>query len=78
MWGLHDRALGPERHAADRVVVDEGTSGARRPGVVQDLPAGAKRLKQTANGIRHTVVTGEVLLTDNVHEGASPGRLLRV
>jgi N-acyl-D-aspartate/D-glutamate deacylase len=78
MWGLHDRGLVREGLAADLVVFDEGTIGARLPEVVHDLPAGAKRLKQTANGIRHTVVNGEVLLTDNVHEGAIPGRLLRV
>jgi N-acyl-D-aspartate/D-glutamate deacylase len=77
MWGLHDRGLVREGLAADLVVFDEGTIGARLPEVVHDLPAGAKRLKQTANGIRHTVVNGEVLLTDNVHEGAIPGRLLR-
>jgi hypothetical protein len=36
-----------------------------------------KRLKQTATGIRHTIVNGQVLLTDNVPTGAVPGRLLR-
>jgi N-acyl-D-aspartate/D-glutamate deacylase len=45
--------------------------------VVSDLPAGAKRLKQTADGIRATVVSGQVLLRDNQHTGALPGKLLR-
>ena len=63
--------------AADFVVFDPDAIGPRLPEVAHDLPAGAKRLKQTADGIKHTVVNGEVLLTDNEHTGATPGRLLR-
>lgn len=78
LWGFHDRGLVREGMAADLVVFDPDTVGAAMPEVVHDLPAGAKRLKQTATGIRHTIVGGEVLLTDNEHTGATPGRLLRV
>ena len=77
LWGFHDRGLIREGMAADLLVFDPDTIGARLPEVVHDLPAGAKRLKQTANGIRHTIVNGEVVLTDNEHSGATPGRLLR-
>ncbi len=77
LWGLHDRGLIREGMAADLVVFDPDTVGARLPEVVHDLPAGAKRLKQTADGIAHTIVNGEVLLSDNEHSGALPGRLLR-
>lgn len=77
MWGLHDRGLLREGMAADLVVFDADTIGARMPDVVHDLPAGAKRLKQTADGILNTVVNGEILLTNNEHSGAVPGRLLR-
>ena len=77
MWGLHDRGLIREGMAADLVVFDADTIGARMPDVVHDLPAGAKRLKQTADGILNTVVNGEILLTNNEHSGAVPGRLLR-
>jgi N-acyl-D-amino-acid deacylase len=77
VWGLHDRGLIREGMAGDLVVFDPDTVGARLPEVVHDLPAGAKRLKQTANGIRHTIVNGEILLTDNEPTGANPGRLLR-
>lgn len=76
-WGLHDRGLVREGMAADLLVLDPKTVGARMPEVVTDLPAGARRLKQTADGVRATVVNGEVLLRDNVHTGALPGRLLR-
>jgi N-acyl-D-amino-acid deacylase len=47
------------------------------PSDLTDLPAGAKRLKQTAQGVRATVVNGQVLLRDNAHTGALPGRLIR-
>jgi len=77
MWGLHDRGLIREGMAADVVVFDPKTIGARMPDVVHDLPAGARRLKQTADGILNTVVNGEILLTNNEHSGAVPGRLLR-
>jgi N-acyl-D-amino-acid deacylase len=77
MWGLHDRGLLREGMAADLVVFDADTIGARMPNVVHDLPAGAKRLKQTADGILNTVVNGEILLTNNEHSGAVPGQLLR-
>jgi N-acyl-D-aspartate/D-glutamate deacylase len=58
-------------------VFDPATIGPRMPEVVNDLPAGAKRLRQTADGMLATVVNGQVLLRDNHHTGALPGRLLR-
>lgn len=77
MWGLHDRGLLREGMAADICIFDPDTVGARMPEVVYDLPAGAQRLKQTANGILHTIVNGEILLTNNEYSGATSGRLLR-
>ena len=76
-FGFHDRGLVREGMAADLVVFDPATIGARMPEVVTDLPAGAKRLKQTANGIRATVVNGQTLLRDNVPTGNLPGQLIR-
>jgi len=77
MWGLHDRGLLRRGMAGDVVIFDPETIGARLPEVVYDLPAGAQRLKQTADGIMHTIVNGEVVLSDNEYSGATPGRLLR-
>ena len=76
-WGLADRGLLRVGMAADVAVFDPATIAANMPTVVHDLPAGAKRFKQTATGIRATVVNGEVLLEDNESTGATPGRLLR-
>ena len=59
--------------AADFAVFDPDTVAPRMPDVVHDLPAGAKRLKQTADGMLATIVGGEVLLRNNEHTGALPG-----
>ena len=77
LWGLHDRGLLREGMAADVVVFDPDTIGPNMPEVLNDLPAGARRLKQTASGILNTVVNGEIFLTNNEHTGATAGRLLR-
>ncbi|MDA0788087.1 MAG: amidohydrolase family protein [Proteobacteria bacterium] len=77
LWGLHDRGLIRRGMAADMVIFDPDTIGPNMPEVVHDLPSGARRLKQTATGIKNTVVNGEILLTNNEHTGAIPGRLLR-
>ena len=76
-WGFHDRGLVREGMAADFVVFDPDTIMAEMPEVVDDLPAGARRLVQRTRGITATVVNGEILLRDGKHTGALPGRLLR-
>jgi N-acyl-D-aspartate/D-glutamate deacylase len=76
-WGFHDRGLVREGMAADFVVFDPDTIMAEMPEVVDDLPAGARRLVQRTRGISATVVNGEILLRDGKHTGALPGRLLR-
>ncbi len=76
-WGLHDRGLLRVGLAADFAVFDPDSVAPRMPDVVHDLPGGAKRLKQTADGMLATIVGGEVLLKNNEHTGALPGRLIR-
>jgi N-acyl-D-aspartate/D-glutamate deacylase len=77
MWGLHDRGLLRVGMAADLAVFDPDTVAPAMPDVVHDLPAGAKRLKQTADGMLATIVGGEILLSNNEHTGALPGQLIR-
>lgn len=77
MWGLHDRGLIRQGMAADLLVFDPDTVGPNMPEVRHDLPSGARRLHQTATGIRNTIVNGAVLLENNVHTGATTGKLLR-
>jgi N-acyl-D-amino-acid deacylase len=76
-FGFHDRGLLREGMAADVAVFDPATVGPRMPEAVCDLPAGAKRLRQKADGMRATIVNGQVLLRDNEPTGNLPGRLLR-
>ena len=77
LWGLHDRGLLRVGMAADFAVFDPDTIAPRMPDVVHDLPGGSKRLKQTADGMLATIVGGEILLRNNEHTGALPGRLIR-
>jgi N-acyl-D-aspartate/D-glutamate deacylase len=76
-WGFPDRGLIREGMAADLVVFDPDTVAPEMPEVVNDLPAGARRLVQRARGIAATVVNGEILLRDGKPTGALPGQLLR-
>ena len=76
-WGFHDRGLLREGMAADIVVFDPDKVTPQMPTVEYDLPAGAQRLKQMADGIAATVINGQVVLRNNEHTGALPGQLLR-
>ena len=76
-WGFHDRGLLREGMIADITIFDPDSIEPRMPEVVNDLPSGAKRLKQYAQGMLATIVAGEVVLKDNQHTGALPGQLLR-
>lgn len=77
LWGFHDRGLIREGMAADIFVFDPDKIVAEMPEVVDDLPAGARRLVQRARGIAATVVNGQTVLRNGKHTGALPGKLLR-
>ncbi|HEY6421396.1 MAG TPA: amidohydrolase family protein [Candidatus Binataceae bacterium] len=76
-WGLRGRGMLREGNFADVIVFDPGTITPKLPELAHDLPAGARRLKQKSDGLLATVVNGKVLLRNNEHTGALPGRLLR-
>ncbi|HVH90784.1 MAG TPA: hypothetical protein VM783_05275, partial [Candidatus Acidoferrum sp.] len=63
--------------AADLMVFDPETIGPLEPGEAQDLPGGATRRKQLAQGIEWTVVNGQVLLEKGEHVGVYPGKVAR-
>ncbi len=64
-------------NVADINIIDPGTVAPLMPEVVHDLPTGARRFSQRAQGIRATLVAGEVLIDAGEHTGALPGKLLR-
>ena len=76
-WGFHDRGLLRVGAAADIVVFDPNTIAANMPEVVHDLPSGSKRLKQTARGIKNTIVNGAIFLENNEPTESRSGQLLR-
>ena len=63
--------------AADLVLFDPATIRECDPEMVQDLPGNEKRFIQKATRIAMTIVNGEVLMRNNEHTGALPGKLLR-
>jgi N-acyl-D-amino-acid deacylase len=76
-FGLYDRGLLRPGMAADIVIFDPDTVRPLPLDIVRDFPAGGRRIRERAAGIRATIVNGEVLLEDGKHTGALPGRVLR-
>lgn len=76
-WNLADRGLVREGMVADLNVFNPETVGPAMPELVHDLPAGALRIVQRADGFLATVVAGQLVLREGQHTGAAPGRLLR-
>ena len=64
LWGMADRGLVREGMTADLNVIDPNTVAPQLPALVADLPAGARRLVQKAQGIKATIVAGQTVLTD--------------
>ena len=76
-WEISDRGLVKEGYRADLIVFDEARVRPAMPTVETDLPGGARRLVQRAEGIAATVVNGQVTLENGQPTGAVPGVLLR-
>jgi N-acyl-D-aspartate/D-glutamate deacylase len=74
-WG--DRGVIAAGYLADVNVIDLETVGVRRPRLVHDLPQGAGRYIQNADGYRATLKRGEVLFEDGELTSVRPGRLVR-
>jgi N-acyl-D-aspartate/D-glutamate deacylase len=77
LFGLYDKGLVRPGMAADLMVFDPETVGPLEPDESPDLPGGATRRRQLAQGIEWTVVNGQVLLEEGEHTGAYPGKVAR-
>ncbi|HZQ32603.1 MAG TPA: amidohydrolase family protein [Mycobacterium sp.] len=75
--GLADRGRIAVGYKADLNVIDHAGLRLHRPVITYDLPAGGRRLDQTADGYVATVVSGEVIVENGQHTAARPGRLVR-
>tara|TARA_B100000749_G_scaffold277856_1_gene267502 strand:- start:71 stop:1795 length:1725 start_codon:yes stop_codon:yes gene_type:complete len=74
---FNDRGLLRPGYRADVVIFDADTIRPRLPTVETDLPGGARRLVQKADGIAATVVNGAVTFRHGASTGVYPGQLIR-
>jgi N-acyl-D-aspartate/D-glutamate deacylase len=75
--GLADRGRLAVGFKADVNVIDAHALRLHQPTLKSDLPAGGRRLDQTADGYVATIVSGEVISENGVPTSARPGRLIR-
>ena len=76
-FGFHDRGRLQPGKRADINLIDFDRLRLHTPEVVNDLPAGGKRLVQGAEGYEATLVAGTPVFERGEHTGAKPGRLVR-
>jgi N-acyl-D-aspartate/D-glutamate deacylase len=76
--GLRDRGRIVPGLRADLNVIDHAGLSISRPRMVEDLPAGGRRLLQDASGYRATIVAGVPVVEHDALTGARPGRLVRM
>jgi N-acyl-D-aspartate/D-glutamate deacylase len=76
-WGFTDRGLVRPGSIADLNVFDAATIAPEMPTIENDLPTGARRLKQKSGGIMATIIAGKVAFRNGEHTGALGGKLLR-
>ena len=77
LYGLGDRGVLAPGYRGDLNVIDLDGLVLHRPEMAYDLPGGARRLLQTADGYDATIVAGEVVMRNGRDTGARPGRLVR-
>lgn len=75
--GLKDRGVLKPGYRADLNVIDFDNLTLHTPHIVHDLPAGGRRLMQTADGYEATLVAGEIIQRNGQATDAKPGRLVR-
>jgi N-acyl-D-aspartate/D-glutamate deacylase len=75
--GLGDRGRIVVGYKADLNVIDHAALRVHKPVIRYDLPAGGRRLDQTADGYVATVVSGEIIAQNGAPTGARPGKLVR-
>ena len=77
LFGIPKRGKIAQGMAADLVLFDPNTVNAHDPEYVHDLPGGGKRFVAYADGIKATIVSGEILYQDGQYQGGLPGQVLR-
>ncbi|SVA28997.1 uncharacterized protein METZ01_LOCUS81851 [marine metagenome] len=75
--GLNDRGLISKGMKADLNVIDFDNLTLHAPEVVNDLPAGGKRLIQNVEGYTATIMSGRITYRNGIKTGELPGKLIR-
>ena len=75
--GIKDRGLLMEGLKADINVIDFDNLTIHEPEILNDLPAGGRRLVQKASGYSYTIVSGQVAFKDGEATGELNGQLIR-
>ena len=76
-FGIYDRGLLQPGMAADIVIFNPDTIRSLPQEKVADLPGGAWRMKEMAEGVLCTIVNGQVLIENGKPTGALPGKVIR-
>ena len=77
LYGFEDRGVLAPGMLADLNVIDLDSLQLNLPTVAFDLPAGGRRLLQTASGYDCTIKSGRVTFRGGVATGEYPGRVIR-
>ena len=76
-WEMADRGRIQQGKVADLVIFEEDRIKPGMPTVETDLPGGARRLVQKAEGIAYTVVNGVATFEGGKATGARPGKVIK-
>ena len=77
LYGLNDRSVIEVGKKADINVISLNTLELNMAYIARDLPTGAPRLVQGAEGYVMTMVSGEITHRNGKDTGARPGGLVR-
>jgi N-acyl-D-amino-acid deacylase len=77
LYGLDDRGVVAPGYIADLNLIDFDRLAVRRPELAWDLPGGARRLVQRADGYVATIKRGVVTVDHDELTGARPGVVVR-
>ncbi|MFK7895991.1 MAG: amidohydrolase family protein [Myxococcota bacterium] len=77
LYGLGDRGTVEVGKRADLNVIDLDAVALQFPEILTDLPTGAARIVQRAEGFSATICAGEITFRDGLPTGARPGGLVR-
>ena len=77
LLGIKDRGVLEKGYKADINIIDYEGLTLHEPEIINDLPAGGRRLVQKASGYDYTIVSGEIAFIKGEATGALNGRLIR-